>query len=179
MNITARDLGELETAVIELREDAPIEHVAIVRNAVKFAGQECRRIGKMLDDNLIERITASGQDLVLSPTCRLYIGTAKSTDERDRVAVLDAAFAASGARQAVLEAAGGDETVLEAVGRYHAMLDRWLCSGPFKPSAVRAEFDLAGTPDVFDQLFATEAKQDLKEGKPLKKLVEMNPQFVG
>ncbi len=154
---TAHDLTRLDAAVLTLAPNAPIDRVAAVRNAVKFAAGECRRIGKLLDDRLIERITETGHDLVLSPTCRLYVGNPPKHDVPDLAAAVDV----------LLDVGGGDTAVLV----------RCLSSSAFKVGALRAELDAAGRVEQFGRLVKTTREPTLEEGKPPKRLMESNPTF--
>ena len=66
------------------------------------------------------------------------------------------------------------EAVLSAVGGDLDAFSATLASQPLKTGGCRSLLDAAD----FDQLFEKQVKQELKKGKPQKRLIEINERFV-
>lgn len=152
----ANAIAAIETAVITIGPDTPPQVVGQVRNAVAFVGEEARRLKRLLDDRLREIMEETGRDIVLNESVRLYLGVPKEYVPRDLAAVMSA----------VLDAAGGDM----------AGVTSCLASGCWKAGAVRSLLD---DPDRFASLFETVEKPEVRDGKPLRKVLVADDRFNG
>lgn len=130
----------------------PVSQVVDVMNAVDAYVRRAKEFKVQLEQAMIEWIKANG-DIEIG-TVRYYVGTEKETkcvDQRE-------------ALEAFLDAAGGD---LDAVSTM-------LASGAFKHGAARALLD----EERYAKLFVTTEKSKLKEGKPDRKLIRVDSQYV-
>jgi hypothetical protein len=152
------DLATIEKSVIELTDATPADRIAEVRMAVDFAKQECARLGKLLDERMMEIIRDTGP-ITIGPI-RYYIGTPKETHARDGVNLFDT----------LMEAAQGD--VEQIVKCFSA---NWP-----KPGTIRELFERIGRPEWFDRCFVVTEREELREGKPVKvkKLMKMDERFT-
>lgn len=130
----------------------PVSQVVDVMNAVDAYVRRAKEFKVQLEQAMIEWIKANG-DIEIG-TVRYYVGTEKEAKCTDQRTALDL----------ILEASGGD---LDAVASV-------LASGAFKPGAARALL----SPVQYEAVFLTTEKSKLKEGKPDRKLIRVDSQYV-
>ena len=150
-NLTA----PIESMILEIGDDTPPEQIAAVRGRVKFHKQQAAELQQLLDKRLVEIIESTGRDIVLSDTVRLYLGHPPDYTPQNPATLCEG----------LLAFYGGDFT---------AMVRDCFASKWFKPGAIREKCKEAGTPETFDLFFKTTNEPELKEGKPVKKLLETN-----
>lgn len=151
------DLATLETRILQIAPITTVEDIATAINDLGFMKRRCAELQSHLEERMIERINETGQDVVIG-TVRYYVGVAKSVKCKDVPATIEQ----------VLSAANGD------VARFADCLS----SGAFKYGTVRRLFEEVGDTTSYGQLFETVEKDDLKEGKPVKRLQKVDEQFI-
>ena len=135
-----------------LSPDVPIDKVLAMRVRVDFFAEKAKAFREMLDNAMIEWINANGP--IEFETIRYYVGPVKNTKCRS----------VKEAIPALLDATGGD------MERFCEILS----SNAIKHGAARGVL----APEVWDQLFIVEEQQELKEGKPVKRLQKIDSRFV-
>ena len=160
---TTRTDAEMRSAITQIRRLCSTQIVATQDDAesvVDRLGQldvlmsAARQLKDNLEQAVIEWIEEHGDLHVPGMSVRYYAGIRKSTKCTD----VPKAFLA------LLEASGGD--LDKALGT--------LASGAIKHGAARGLLAEA----VFDSLFVTEEKPELKEGKPRKSLIRVDERFA-
>ena len=140
------------TAIVRTQDDA--ETVVDRLGQLDALMSAARQLKDLLEQAVIEWIEAHGDLHVPGMSVRYYTGTRKSTKCIDVYRTFEA----------ILEAPGGD-------------LDKTLgtlASGAIKHGAARSVL----SQEIFDRLFLTEEKPELKEGKPRKSLIRVDERFV-
>jgi hypothetical protein len=138
------DFAQLESAVITIGPDTPTEVIAEVLNRMSFVKQEAKRIGDLLESQLVERIKATKEDIQIG-TVRYYVGQDKKITVRNN----------AGALQTLFTICGGD-------------MDRFagcLSSGWLKNGTVRKLTQEMECPEKWDEIFEATEKDELREGK--------------
>jgi len=156
---------EQGTATLAL---APVNAAVAMLDDADFAGvinvlgiiAECKRglaeLQKLAEAVAVERLEAIGPQVIGS--IRYYAGVSKTTKPRDlREAV-----------EAIMHASGGE---------WPRFVD-CLSSNALKTGECRKLFAEAGSPELFDVVFETVEKAELKEGKAPKELQTINLAFV-
>lgn len=135
-------LGAVATA------DTP-ERIIEILSLVEAVARNVRETWKRAAEQRALEYIAEHGEFVVGPT-RYYAGVDKTTKVKDKAAALDR----------ILEMAGGN---VEQAAQY-------LSSEPYKHGAIRTALAAAGLDGVFEDLFETVEKDELREGKPSKKL---------
>jgi hypothetical protein len=146
-------LVALEQAIVELPIDAEPDAIAELLNRTAFIKEAIKRIADSLEQRILERVQQHG-DLTIG-TVRYYAGTAKRTEPRDPGQVLDA----------ILQLAGGDTA---------AAARDFLGSSAFKYGAIKQ----AAGEQRFAELFEVIEVPELREGKPVKRLLKVDERFT-
>jgi hypothetical protein len=146
----------METAVLKAEMDAAgesptIEQLAEWRDRIDFLKEFAKATEARWDALMFARCETEGDQEI--GDIRYYAGIDKKTTCPD--------------------IAKGLETILECAGGDFGMVAEMLASNPFKPGACR---DLLG--NRWGDVFTVVEKLDLKEGKPTRKLIEVNGRFV-
>jgi hypothetical protein len=140
-----------------ITSETSVDDIAEVINAINFVAQAAKEARRLFESAMEQRIRETGQEIVVGDI-RYYLGTEKKTTCKNPSATI----------RAILEAAGGDEDRL-----IQCLSANWV-----KPGTTRKMFEEFGCPDQFDALFDVQIRSELKEGKPVKKLLSVNTKFV-
>jgi hypothetical protein len=142
----------MTTDLIPITPTSSIEQIADNLGKLKALAERARELKKQFDEQLLEYIEANG-DVTIGEV-RYYAGYEKETK----------CVNVAGAMLALLHEVGGDMEVACS----------HLSSSPLKHGAVKKVLP----PEMYDQFFVTSLKPDLKEGKPVKKVLAVKPEFV-
>jgi hypothetical protein len=141
---TDRAVREIICQVEATKPDTILQAYAIVAR-VKELGRD---MTDALEERMQDVLAEQPQQSLTIETVRYYLGMNKSVKCKNHAGTLGV----------VLETSGGDlDKVVEC-----------LSSGAWKYGAVRVLLEEAGKPDAFDELFTTEEKPEVREGKPAK-----------
>ena len=146
----------METALVEtelttLGDYPDIERMAELRAKIDFLKEFTKRIAGRWDDMMLAIVQDKGDQVI--GEIRYYAGVEKKTKCPDK--------------------AKGLETILECAGGDFGAVAEMLASDPFKPGACK---ELLG--ERWGEVFEVTEKAELKEGKPSKKLMAINPKFI-
>ena len=146
----------METALVEtelttLGDYPDIERMAELRAKIDFLKEFTKRIAGRWDDMMLAIVQDKGDQVI--GEIRYYAGVEKKTKCPDK--------------------AKGLETILECAGGDFGAVAEMLASDPFKPGACK---ELLG--ERWGEVFQVIEKDELKEGKPSKKLVAVNERFI-
>lgn len=147
------DTNELEVSIVQCGEQTPVETLLQAGDQIARLGEFHRQVKQMWEAKMVEHINRHGP--VEVGDVRYYVGTVKKTKCLD----------VPGTVEALLSRVEGD------FGRFC----EHLSTGAVKYGAARETL----APDDFDRLFVTEVEQDLKEGKPVKRLQKADQRFIG
>lgn len=147
------DTTAIELSVTRLGESSTADDLLEVGNLIQRVGEFHRQVKAAWEQKMIEHINRCGP--VECGDVRYYVGVDRETKCADPAATT----------QACLEASQGDLSAFVGV----------LASGAFRHGACRKLLP----PDVFDTLFVTTEKPDLKTGKPERKLQRADQRFIG
>lgn len=150
------DTAQLKTLVLAAHPAAPLDNIAEALHFISSFKAAIKDAADLLEKQMLERIEQHGPFVI--GTVRYYIGENKKVRCRD----------ASKTIQAILEACGGDE----------ARLIDCLSANWVKPGTVRRLFEEFGQPERFDELFETTVIDELREGKPDRKLMSADTRFL-
>jgi hypothetical protein len=139
------------TDLIPITPTSSIEQIADNLGKLKALAERARELKRQFDEQLLEYIEANG-DVTIGEV-RYYAGYEKETKCVD----------VSSALLSLLDATGGSLRYLADT----------LSSQPIKHGAAKKLL----SPAVYDELFVTSLKPDLKEGKPVKKVLAVKPEF--
>jgi hypothetical protein len=139
------------TDIIPITPTSSIEQIADNLGKLKALAERARELKRQFDEQLLEYIEANG-DVTIGEV-RYYAGYEKETKCVD----------VGGVILHLLDAVVGDYDALAG----------FLCANPIKHGAVKKTL----SPEVYDRLFVTSLKPDLKEGKPVKKVLAVKPEF--
>jgi hypothetical protein len=160
MNSTAYDLPAI-SKLLDLigaeRSEDNDRALLRVRDRAIVALRTAREMMADVDAAIIDYMTLNQCDLQISDTERLYVGTTRVTKSIDDQEIL----------MAILEAGNGNMELLTTGA------GGMLGSQPWKSGAVRALIGDA----MFNKLFVTETKLDLKTGKPAKSVKVADSRF--
>ncbi len=145
-------LDPLDSEVMTIEPSLSVDEVMTIYERVQFAKQETRRIEADLKEAMVEYIQANGPIEV--GTKKYYVGDDKTTKCVNVASTVNA----------ILSATYGD------VGR----LAELMSAQPFKHGACK----MVLTADMHSQLFVTETKPKLKEGKAVKQLQVIDTQYL-
>lgn len=148
-------LFENATAHVNTIElEATDEQVLAAITAVDALKERVRDLAAAMEERVIAWLNAHPEIQLVSGDVRYYVGADRKTKCVNAAGVLEKLFDHS---------AGDFATVVT-----------FLSSDPFKPGACKS----AMSEDDFGQLFSTTTIEDLKTGKPLKRLQKVNDRFV-
>ena len=149
------DLTILESNVLSLDANAPVDALLDIRERARAARERLREIERLIEERSIEYIDAHGP-LTVGDT--LYV-VGEDKDQKPRQKPAQTA-------EALLQILGGD----------WAAFGECLASGAFKHGAVRQRCTEAGCPERYDALFETVIRRKV-DGKPIRK-VKSIPSFI-
>lgn len=145
-------IPELLSRVLSLSTDVEMDKVLDVMDKVEAAKAKLKEVSASLESAVIEWIKANG-DIEMG-TVRWYVGLTKTTKCIDNGKTLEALF----------EACGGD----------FAKVAEMLASGAFKHGACKGVL----SEDQYAALFVVKESDELKEGKPNKRLQKVDSRFL-
>jgi hypothetical protein len=151
------DLTVIESGVWTITADTPVEDIADVMGKLEWLIRRAKEVKDELESRMVEKIQAHGEFVI--GEVRYYVGNPKKVKCQSNADTLNA----------MLAYCGGD------VER----LSDCLASDAWKYGTVRTLLEEAGKSEVYDLLFETTTEPELKEGKPLKRLMKHNPAFSG
>lgn len=143
---------ELRRAVLALDAGTPVEAVADIMGRVDAFLRRAKEVKAHLEDVLVARIEQAGPIEVNG--IRYYAGIRKVTTCTDQPAAVESLLAA-------------------VAGDLSAFAD-CLAAGALKHGAARAVLP----PDEFARLFRVDERAELREGKPVKRLMSVNTNFT-
>ncbi len=143
-------------ALASIDSEATAEQILAVLDQVAIAQRQAREFKRLAEEAVIEWIDKHGELTV--GDIRYYVGTTKTVKAVDNANIGDA----------LLEVTGGD------VDR----LNECLTSNPWKHGQVRKVLEQFGAESMFDDLFTTETRKDLKTGKPTRSLKRADERFL-
>lgn len=152
------NLATLNDSIVLANEETSDDAFGMLLSAITVNVAKLREMKAAVEAKMVEKIKATGQDIVIGPV-RYYVGKEKKTKCLDY----------AGTVNAILAACGGDVDRLAGC----------LASDAFKHGTVRALFEEFEDADSFRRLFETVEVEDLKTGKPTKKLLSVNTAFAG
>jgi hypothetical protein len=134
------------------------EQIALAYDTIARVKEFTQELKMALDEQTINFIRDYGDFSVEG--IRYYFGIPKKYSINDVERALEVA----------LEVEGGD---LSAVAQ-------WFASDPIKAGYARSRLEEKGRPELFDQLFATDETEEVREGKPKqeKKLIKVSEDFI-
>ena len=136
-----------------LDRSANHDDISTAIDMVQLFHQLGKEFTKALDAAMLEWIEANNRDIVVGDV-RYYAGVYKTTKCTNPTGLLDA----------LLTTTGGD---MDRVCKTFA-------SNAFKHGACRDILE----PDKYDELFVTEERPQLKEGKPVKQVLKFDQRFM-
>lgn len=145
--------------VDEISPNAPMEDVLGLHMHLELFAKALRYVKKQMEARMIQWINANGD--IECGTVRYYVGPDKKVKPIDNPKILETLYM-------VLE---GDE----------AAVCQCMSSSPWKYGGIRKLLEgCEGQIDAppFDDLFATIEEDDLKTGKPKKKLQQADQRFL-
>lgn len=152
----------IERALANMDPDTPIETIAENWMRIDDLIRRAKAFREEFEQQCIEWIEANGRDIEIlfqdGSVIRYYVGNAKTVKCAD----------VPGTLLELLQVAAGD---LDAVANC-------LGSSAWKHGAVKKLLAELGAGDKYDSLFVVEEKQELKEGKPVKRLQKFDSRFV-
>jgi hypothetical protein len=151
------DLTIIEAGVWTITPETPVEQVADVLGKIEWMIRRAKEVKDELECRMVEKIQTTGEDIVIGD-CRYYVGVAKTVKCIDPKTTLEE----------ILTTSGGD------VGK---VID-CLSSKAFKYGTVRRFFEEAGQFQTYGRLFETVEADELKTGKPTRRLQKVNEAFV-
>jgi hypothetical protein len=140
--------------------DSPAELVATAIIALNRLKERTREIEQQFKAGPLKEWLSKHGQIEIGPV-RYYVGT------ETKVKCRDTAVAAT----FIAEACG---ISAEGLQKFVAM----LASDCLKQGAVNAFLVEIGLPDMFEELFEVKVVEDVKTGKPLKKVREINDRFI-
>jgi hypothetical protein len=151
------DLIPIEHGVWTITPGTPVEDIADVLGKLEWLIRRAKEVKDELEARMVEKIQTTGEDIVIGE-CRYFVGTSKSVKCIDPKTTLEE----------ILTASGGD------VGK---VVD-CLSANAFKYGTVRRFFEEAGQFQTYSRLFETVEADELRTGKPVKRLQRVNEAFV-
>lgn len=148
----ADKLAILEQAILALPMDCPVDSIAELLDRVSYVKQKIRHVDALLEDKMLCIIEERG-DITVG-TIRFYEGEKNTTKANSNAEVFDR----------VLQLSGGDLDI--------AFRD-YMAASPFKYSAIKA----AIPKHEFNALFTVTAVPELREGKPVRRLMKFDSRF--
>lgn len=148
------DTESAELAVRLIDDDAPIEVVADALNKVNFIREMERELRKDLTTRMISYIRLNGA--IQIGTKKWIVGQKKQTRNRDRARTL----------RELHQACGGDLDLLAT---------EFLATDAFRQGSCKD----ALPPRIWAECFEVSTKDELREGKPVLDLIELDERFVG
>jgi hypothetical protein len=139
------------TDIIPITPTSSIEQIADNLGKLKALAERARELKRQFDEQLLEYIEANG-DVTIGEV-RYYAGYEKETK----------CVNVPGALTSLMIHAGGDVEVFCGA----------LAANAIKHGAAKKILP----PDEYDLYFVTSLKPDLKEGKPVKKVLAVKPEF--
>ena len=152
------ELKTLESDVIAIPDDIDLDKLGRLIDAVRFAKEFVGTIDALLKCKMMDLIAERG-DLTIGDI-RYYVseGGRKKEKVKDNVLALDT----------LMTLAEGD---MDGIGQA-------LSSGWLKPGHFRTLCQAAGKPELFDSIFETTVEDELREGKPKKRLESVDTKFL-
>jgi hypothetical protein len=150
------DLSIIEAGVWTITADTPVEDIADVMGKLEWLIRRAKEVKDELESRMVEKIQAHGEFVI--GDVRYFVGTAKTVKCIDPKTTLEE----------ILTTSGGD------VGK----LVDCLSSNAFKYGTVRRFFEEAGQFQTYGRLFETVEADELKTGKPTRRLQKVNEAFV-
>lgn len=144
---------ELETSIIQCGEQTPVETLLQAGDQIARLGEFHRQVKQMWEAKMVEHINRHGP--VEVGDVRFYVGVVKKTR--------------------CVNVPGAVEALLSRVEGDFARFCDHLSTGAVKYGAARDTL----APEDFDRLFVTEVEDDLKTGKPVKRLQRADQRFIG
>lgn len=146
------DLAIVENDILNINEWTTTDDLGTLRGQLAFFASKLKEMRALLDEKMLEIIAETGQDIQIGPI-RYYAGLDKKTKCLDHLAALLALF----------ETAAGDVAIVAG----------YIASDGLKPGACKS---ILG--DAFTKHFETTEVPVVKEGKPSKKLMTSNDEFM-
>jgi len=145
------DTKIIQSEVDVLDSDVSLERMAELRFKIDFLKQFAKEADAKWNAVMLDHVEQNGEQVI--GEIRYYAGVEKKTKCPDK--------------------AKGLETILECAGGDFGAVAEMLASDPFKPGACK---ELLG--ERWGEVFEVTEKAELKEGKPSKKLMAINPKFI-
>lgn len=150
------DTAQLTQIVLAAHINAPLDNIAEALGFIASIKAAVKDAEALLKKQMLERVQQHGPFVI--GTVRYYSGKAKKTRCRN----------ASKTIQAILEATGGDESKL-----IECLSSDWI-----KHGATKTTLEQFGQGQRYDELFETTETDELREGKPERKLMSADTRFL-